>query len=622
MNERHLRFPALLLVGLAFVACGGGGDDPAPVETPDAGHVHEDADTTDNKPPTAVAGQARVVPVGSEVQLDGTESSDPDGDLLSFEWTIASKPSGSEAALNNSSSRTPRFTADKAGEYEIELSVSDDSETAKDIVVIRANTEPIANAGVDQTIPIGEEVILNGSESSDPDGDALTHSWVFISRPDGSEATLKNASGPSSSFNPDVIGLYTLELTVSDGHAEAKDRINVNVTLESGVETSILHISPSGDDANEGSAAKPLRTIAKAFEKAAANEDIKRFVLASGTYEEAFGHELSRAFELVGPAEGEAPAILRGTGDLFTVKGEEASLTLLRVKLESENVAVHVYDKGSLSFTGVECEAKACIRGTDDDDEQRPSGVVSVSKSWFAGLPAPSSGIALQNGSLTIADSTVGGFKHGINLMGVSIYMQKTWIQDNEDVGLSIVYESSGGTVIEESVFVRNKKGLYLYSGGSPAVSKTSFDANSERGIEVVQSSGLSLDEVDVTNGAGVGIYVNNSGNNRVVRLRNSKVTGHGSHGIEVVGKDSKLDLGTGTEAGNNEISHWRIIGSPVKGWNLYDGRPANATGAITLSHTKLQGSVLTPGTYAEPHCDKDLATICIVNTGNTVTVH
>ena len=54
------------------------------------------------------------------------------------------------------------------------------------------NTRPVANAGSDQTVAVGTPVQLDGSKSSDVDGDVLTFHWAFLSRPADSAATLSN----------------------------------------------------------------------------------------------------------------------------------------------------------------------------------------------------------------------------------------------------------------------------------------------------------------------------------------------------------------------------------------------------------------------------------------------
>jgi len=56
-------------------------------------------------------------------------------------------------------------------------------------------------------------------------------------------------------------------------------------------------------------------------------------------------------------------------------------------------------------------------------------------------------------------------------------------------------------------------------------------------------------------------------------------------------------------------------------GVGLYDDRPADATGGITLSHTTLSVDVA-PRIYEAPYCDTENGTICIVNSGNKVTAH
>ena len=87
-----------------------------------------------------------------------------------------------------------------------------------------SNEQPVANAGPDQIVeqegPNGSNVTLNGSGSSDPDGDALTYSW---SGPFGS------ASGDA----PTVLvpaGTHSVSLTVNDGTVDsAPDTANVTV---------------------------------------------------------------------------------------------------------------------------------------------------------------------------------------------------------------------------------------------------------------------------------------------------------------------------------------------------------------------------------------------------------
>jgi hypothetical protein len=94
-----------------------------------------------NSPPRALAGPDRQVELGSVVALDGSASSDPDGDALSFEWTLRSRPEGSAAALAGADSARASFVADLAGRYVAELVVGDGQIlSAADLVAITART--------------------------------------------------------------------------------------------------------------------------------------------------------------------------------------------------------------------------------------------------------------------------------------------------------------------------------------------------------------------------------------------------------------------------------------------------------------------------------------------------
>ena len=81
--------------------------------------------SSDNLAPTADAGIDQLVIVGSIVALDGSGSSDPETDALSFDWSITQAPPGSNASLTGGNTVAPSFVPDLVGNYEVSLTVSD-----------------------------------------------------------------------------------------------------------------------------------------------------------------------------------------------------------------------------------------------------------------------------------------------------------------------------------------------------------------------------------------------------------------------------------------------------------------------------------------------------------------
>jgi hypothetical protein len=93
-----------------------------------------------NGDPIANAGSDRSVTTGDTVQLDGSGSVDPDGDILSFQWSILSSPSSSTTAISNPTSAIPSLVADVDGRWEISLTVSDGNTVSNpDTVVVNAS---------------------------------------------------------------------------------------------------------------------------------------------------------------------------------------------------------------------------------------------------------------------------------------------------------------------------------------------------------------------------------------------------------------------------------------------------------------------------------------------------
>jgi hypothetical protein len=78
------------------------------------------------------------------------------------------------------------------------------------------NNRPVADAGPDQSVLVGELVTLDGSGSSDVDGDTIFFSWTFDAVPAGSTATLIDADRVDPTFTPDLAGDYVVQLIVDD----------------------------------------------------------------------------------------------------------------------------------------------------------------------------------------------------------------------------------------------------------------------------------------------------------------------------------------------------------------------------------------------------------------------
>jgi hypothetical protein len=75
----------------------------------------------------------------------------------------------------------------------------------------------VANAGPSQTITAtGTLVHLDGTQSYDLAGLAITYQWSFVSKPAGSNAALTGPNTSKPSFTADVLGDYSIQLVVTD----------------------------------------------------------------------------------------------------------------------------------------------------------------------------------------------------------------------------------------------------------------------------------------------------------------------------------------------------------------------------------------------------------------------
>ena len=110
--------------------------------------------------------------------------------------------------------------------------------------ILPVNSAPVANAGTAQSVVANTVVTLDGSSSNDANGDLLTYSWAFTSKPLGSSATLSSATTVKPTFTADVAGAYVFNLVVNDGKVNSPVLSSVYVIASSN--TIVLKLSSQG----------------------------------------------------------------------------------------------------------------------------------------------------------------------------------------------------------------------------------------------------------------------------------------------------------------------------------------------------------------------------------------
>ncbi len=97
---------------------------------------------------------------------------------------------------------------------------------------------PVADAGPDRNVAVTDPQVLDGSGSRDPGGQPLRYRWVLKSRPEGSQAELRDANTVTPALVPDVAGVYWLELTVNNGVMDsAPDLLRVRAFTNFGIDS-------------------------------------------------------------------------------------------------------------------------------------------------------------------------------------------------------------------------------------------------------------------------------------------------------------------------------------------------------------------------------------------------
>ncbi|MCK8603055.1 fibronectin type III domain-containing protein [Desulfoferrobacter suflitae] len=189
-----------------------------------------------NQAPLADAGPDQTLRSGSEVTLSAANSSDPDGGVLSYEWT---QTGGSSVVLSDYYAAEVVFIAPDVGpageSLTFSVQVTDEwgakSQAGCTVTVVSANLPPVADAGSQQDVQELEIVRLNGMASKDPDDGIDSYRWSQVSGP---AVTLWDTDLPEAGFVAPDVGpegaSLEFKLTVKDvSGLESSDTCLVNV---------------------------------------------------------------------------------------------------------------------------------------------------------------------------------------------------------------------------------------------------------------------------------------------------------------------------------------------------------------------------------------------------------
>lgn len=174
-----------------------------------------------NRPPVANAGSDQSKNEGDQVTLDGSASSDPDDDPISYSWQLLAGYSGPAVTLDDTTVAQPKFSTTDNGEYTFRLTVTDDDgvSSSDDVTVVIGNVAPTITqftAPVDP-VPISQPIPMSASFTDPGTADTHTVSFSLDGVNVAGEVIETDGSGSATgSVAATAAGVYVATVTVSD----------------------------------------------------------------------------------------------------------------------------------------------------------------------------------------------------------------------------------------------------------------------------------------------------------------------------------------------------------------------------------------------------------------------
>ena len=190
------------------------------------GHIKK---FTPNHIPSVQLRSSSEAMIDAEILVSAT-AGDPDGDTLSYAWSLPRKPSGSTTQINSTNTDSITFIPDELGEYEVKLTVSDGITSVDTSIVINVAGNSVPQDSeqyfeAPSNSIISDTIVINDADAED------THTITIVDDADNGEFYL--LADNKFSYNPDTnfIGSDLVELSVTDD-AGTSGTIKLNFSIQ------------------------------------------------------------------------------------------------------------------------------------------------------------------------------------------------------------------------------------------------------------------------------------------------------------------------------------------------------------------------------------------------------
>lgn len=205
-----------------------------------SGTTSQTVNVSEGDSPTASFVYSPANPAENEtIYFNATESEDPDGDIVSFDWDFGDGTTGT--------GKTVTHQYGSSGSYTVLLKVTDDDgniDTASQTVSVGDNENPVAAFTYSPSNPsVDQDIYFNAQDSSDPDGSIVKYEWDLGDGTTDSGVTVTHRYGSS--------GSYTVYLRVTDNSGNTDSVTQTITVIENQSPTASFVYSPTNPEVGD-----------------------------------------------------------------------------------------------------------------------------------------------------------------------------------------------------------------------------------------------------------------------------------------------------------------------------------------------------------------------------------